>query len=878
MSATPVMEQYRGIKEQYPDAVLFFRMGDFYEMFYEDALLASKVLDIALTSRNKHADQPVPMCGVPYHAADSYVARLIKAGHKVAICEQVEEAGESRGLVARDVVRVVTSGTLFSSALMESKEHQFIACVSPSPKEIGFAAVDVTTGDFYAAEFSGAGAEKDLVDECFRLGAYEIVLPDPAGRELPLLESGARELGASLHTYPGWTFEPVQARGALLEQLHTLSLQGFGCEGHDRGIGAAGALVHYLRGTQKNDLSHINRLSFRHTGRFMLLDTASQRHLELVASALDGSSRGTLLAVLDLTLTPMGGRKLREWILFPLRDLDEIGARHEAVEELVEDLPRRREIRAQLDSVHDLERIVSRANLGTVNARELLALRNSLQILPEIERLLSPGRSTFLQGMAAGWDNCADLYELLVRALSDDPPLTLKEGGLIREGYHAELDELRHIRQEGRGWIARLEAQERQRTGIAALKIRHNKVFGYYIEVTNRYRDAVPSDYVRKQTLLGAERFITSELKEHEAKVLGAEDRSRTLEYEIFQELRRQVAAATRRLQEAARKIAELDVLSSLAEVAHGRHYARPVMTRGSALEIRQGRHPVVEAEGGGAEFIPNDTVLDSEDQQIVLLTGPNMAGKSTYLRQVALIVLLAHMGSFVPAEEATIPLVDRIFTRVGAQDYLVKGQSTFMVEMSEAANILHNATAESLVILDEIGRGTSTYDGLSIAWAMVEYLHRGEGKGPKTLFATHYHELTELASLLPRVRNFTFTVREWEDEIVFLRRVVPGGADRSYGIQVARLAGLPPPVVDRAKEVLAGLEAGEGAKGKIPPRSPRGKREPGEAEQLPLLGASQGDRLIEEVLRLEPDRLTPLEALNLLSRLRASALELKGK
>ncbi|MBI3014851.1 MAG: DNA mismatch repair protein MutS, partial [Candidatus Tectomicrobia bacterium] len=623
-------------------------------------------------------------------------------------------------------------------------------------------------------------------------------------------------------------------------------------------------------------LSHINRLVYRHTGRFMLLDLATQRHLELVSSAIDGSSRGTLLSVLDLTRTAMGGRKLRHWILFPLLDLSEVGARHEAVEELVEDFPRRREIRSHLEAIHDFERIVSRANLGTVNARELLALRNSLKVFPELHRFLIPARFPLLKGMGGRWDDCTDLHGLLSTALAEDPPLTLREGGLIREGYHAELDELRHIRQEGRGWIARIEANERTRTGISSLKVRHNKVFGYYIEVTNKYRDAVPADYIRKQTLVGAERFITPELKEYEAKVLGAEDRARTLEYEIFQEIRLHVSACTRRLQEMGGMIAELDVLASLAEVAHSRHYTRPTMTHGDALEIRQGRHPVVEAEGTDAQFIPNDTFLDPKSQQIVLLTGPNMAGKSTYLRQVALITLMAHMGGFVPAEEATIPLVDRIFTRVGAQDYLIKGQSTFMVEMSEAANILHNATPKSLVILDEIGRGTSTYDGLSIAWAMVEYLHNEEGKQAKTLFATHYHELTELSSLFSRVQNFTFAVREWKDQIVFLRRLIPGGADRSYGIQVARLAGIPLPVIARAKEVLAGLEAADGKKRRLSPGRSKGGKEREDVEQLSLFSSAPGS-LFGEILSLDVDRLTPVEALNILSQLKAKAQELRG-
>ncbi|HLC25944.1 MAG TPA: DNA mismatch repair protein MutS [bacterium] len=877
MASTPMMEQYYRIKGQYPDAILFYRMGDFYEMFQEDALLASKILDIALTSRNKQAEQPVPMCGVPFHAVESYVARLIKAGHKVAICEQMEEASEAKGLVTRDVVRVVTPGTQFSSSLLESKENQFIIAVLPAQKEIGIAVIDLTTGDFYVAEFSGEGAEKDLVAECFRLGPREILLPDPQGRELPLLEISSRELGASLTSYPSWTAELSRARSILLQQLQALSLQGFGCEGHDPAIGAAGALIHYLRETQKSNLSHINRLVYRHTGRFMLLDLATQRHLELVSSSIDASSRGTLLSVLDLTKTAIGGRRLKHWILFPLLDLTEIGARHEAVEELVEDFPRRREIRAHLDAIHDFERIVSRVNLGTVNSRELLALRNSLQVFPELHRGLLPSRSRLLQGMHTRWDDCSDLHGLLTSALAEDPPLTLKEGGLIREGYHGELDELRHIRQEGRGWIARIETTERARTGISTLKVRHNRVFGYYIEVTNKYRDAVPADYIRKQTLVGAERFITPELKEYEAKVLGAEERAKALEYEIFQDLRRQVADSTRRLQEMGGMIADLDVLASLAEVAHVRHYVRPTMTHGDSLEIRQGRHPVVEAEGTDAQFIPNDSFLDPKSQQILLLTGPNMAGKSTYLRQVALITLMAHMGSFVPAEEAIVPLVDRIFTRVGAQDYLIKGQSTFMVEMSEAANILHNATPKSLVILDEIGRGTSTYDGLSIAWAMVEYLHNEEGRQAKTLFSTHYHELTELSSIFPRVRNFTFAVREWKDQIVFLRRVIPGGADRSYGIQVARLAGIPLPVIARAKEVLSGLEAGEGKKRRVSPITTKGSRERQDGEQLSLF-QSAGSSLLEEILNLDVDRLTPVEALNLLSQMKAKAQELRGK
>jgi DNA mismatch repair protein MutS len=867
-SLTPMFQQYHRIKAEHRDAILLFRMGDFYEMFFEDALRASEALQITLTARAGGSDVEVPMCGVPVAAADGYIARLVAAGFRVAICDQVEDPRAAKGLVRREVVRVVTAGTVTDPDQLDSRENHYLASLWCDPDGLGAAYLDLSTGDFRLAEIPGERRWEALADQLASFAPREVLVPEGSDWAGSLPRAALD--GAPVQEHAAWTFELGTARRALEEQMRAVSLEGFGVADLPRAIRAGGALIHYLRDTQKADLAHVNRMSLYRESEHLLLDAATVRNLEVVRSA-DGGRAASLLGVLDRSRTPMGGRLLQSWALRPSRRLEVIEARHAAVAELVAAGEARERLVADLSGVRDLERLLCRCTLGTATPRDLGALRDSLGRLPAVGERLRAFTAPLLGDLAAGFDDLRDLGAALAAALVDRPPLASREGGIIRAGHHPGVDELRSTGSDARQILARLEARERERTGIGSLKVRHNRVFGYYIEVSNPNLAMVPPDYLRRQTLANAERFITPELKEQEAKILGAQDRLVELEHELFVALRGQVAATAGRIRGTAAAVAAADALAALAEVAAGRGYVRPRMHEGRSLSVRDGRHPVVEAIRSEERFIPNDVMLDAEERQIVLLTGPNMGGKSTFLRQTALLCLMAQAGSFVPAREASLPLFDRIFCRAGAADNLAGGRSTFLVEMQETANILHNATDRSLVLLDEIGRGTSTFDGLSIAWAVVEHLHGRPGGRPLTLFATHYHELTELPVTLRRAVNQSIAVREWNDGIVFLRKVVEGAADQSYGIHVARLAGIPGAVLDRAREVLENLERGEFTRDGLPRIGGRRGAEGAGPAQMRLF-ADEDPALRELRERLgaaDLDRLTPLEALNLLADLR---------
>src|SRR2546425_582762 len=872
---TPMLRQYRAIKAQHPDAILMFRLGDFYEMFYDDALLASKALSLTLTSRGRGTKNEAPMCGVPYHAADSYVARLIRQGHRVAICDQVEDPRVARGIVRRAVTRVVSPGTVTDPAQLRASEPNYIAAIQATgvPERggagdgFGCAYLDLSTGDFRLSEHRGPSAVDSLAAQLTLFRPREILHPE--GTPLADLVPGELLDGVLAHAVPGWTLGTDAASRLLNEILGTASLAGFGVEGRDLAVGAAGALLHYLQEAHKADLKHVTRVLWHDPSDAMILDATTRRTLEVVQNARDGGRDGTLLEVLDRTETAPGGRLLRDWMQRPLLSVAAIEDRLDAVEFLLERPAERAAIRGHLSQVHDLERLLARCSLGTATARDLVGLRDSLGVLPEIAAYSVALTAVPLQRIMAGIDVLADLHARLLEALADDPPATLRDGGLMRDGWHVELDGLRAIRRDSRAYLAALETRERDRTGIPSLKVRYNKVFGYYIEISNAHRKSVPSDYERKQTLVGAERYVTPELKEYEAKVLTAQERIEALEYELFVALRDQVTAAAHRLRRTAGFLATLDALAALAEAAALHGYRRPRVDDSMRLRIVEGRHPVVERLLVQERFVPNDCLMDLESRQILILTGPNMGGKSTYLRQIALIVLMAQAGSFVPAAEAEIGLVDRIFSRVGASDNLARGQSTFLVEMIETANILNNATLRSLILLDEVGRGTSTFDGLSIAWSVAEYLHDVPAVAARTLFATHYHEMIELALLKPRVFNMTMAVREWNETIVFLRRVLEGAADRSYGIHVARLAGLPREVIDRAREILANLEAEELSRDGRP-KLARGHGETGAPSPAQLgLFAPPEDPVVQAIRNARADSMTPLEALNFLADLK---------
>jgi DNA mismatch repair protein MutS len=885
---TPMMKQYQRIKAEYPDTLLFFRMGDFYEMFFEDAEIASKALQITLTSRRSAKNGlDVPLCGVPYHAIDAYLAKLIKQGFRVAICEQVEDPKTAKGIVKREVVRVVTPGTVLDTSLLEAKENNFIAAIyslsdsrqkrSQSDQVIGLAFLDISTGEFHLGELSGADRCQKLLDELQRFEPKEILLPEGHDQAVNSQERRViEEYNATCLTeYADTAFQYPTANRVLLDHFQVHSLAGFGCQNLSHGVSAAGALLQYIQETQKTSLPHIRKVSVLRPDNFMVIDSATQRNLELYRTIADHSRNGSLLGLLDKTVTSMGGRMLQKWMRYPLIEVAAINERLAAVEELKSDIILRGDLREQLQGIYDLERLITRLTLSAANARDLVALKLSLFRIPELRTLLKSVRSTVLKQLVDACDELQDVAQLIDHAIVDDPPMTLREGKLIHPGYNDELDELRTISREGKHWIAGLERQERGRTGINSLKVKYNKVFGYFIEVTKPNLHLVPNDYIIKQTLVNAVRYITPELKDYESKVLGAEDKIVELEYALFQEVRQTVAKEVERVLRTAEIIATFDVLAALAEVADRYLYVKPELTDDDRIEIAEGRHPVVEQMRLEEPFIPNDTLVDCQENRLLIITGPNMAGKSTYIRQVALIILMAQIGSFVPAKKALIGVVDRIFSRIGASDSLAKGESTFMVEMNETANILNNATNKSLIILDEIGRGTSTFDGMSIAWAVVEYIANQEIMGARTLFATHYHELTELASLLPGVKNYNIAVKEWNDQVIFLRKIVEGGADRSYGIQVARLAGLPVPVIQRAKEILADLEQDRHSEVEhhflkrlsSPKHRTKPDHQGSASQQLPLFG-EKAHPVITKIKTLDINKLTPIDALNLLSML----------
>ncbi len=806
-SLTPMMRQYHEVKRKLPGKLIFFRLGDFYEMFFEDAVVAARELEITLTSRNKEKNgSPIPMCGVPHHAVEGYIARLIKKGYKVAICEQLEEPRPGK-LVKREVTRIVTPGTVTEDVMLEPKDNNFLASVLQRGDGFGAAFLDVSTGDFQATEFRGDELNERLIVELNHFQPSEILHP---ACNAPLFQE--KLLGAILtqsvrSELDDWTYQADFAARTLLTVFGTSTLDGFGLGGRDLAVAAAGALLHYVQETNRESLAGVSALRFYESADFLKLDTESVANLELVR-ALDGGTRNTLLQVLDHTATHMGGRLLKNWILRPLMDLEQIRERQDGVAELAGGYLARERIRTCLRGVQDVERLLGKITSGTARPRDLLALKTSLAQFPAFRLQLEPLQAAVFRRFAAGFDPLGDLHDLLDRAVHEDPPPTLNEGGILKDGYSAELDELRALARGGKSFIAGLEVREKERTRIPSLKVGYNRVFGYYIEVTRPNLPQVPADYIRKQTLANAERFITEELKEYEEKVLTAEDRMVKLERELYQEIRLQVIGQTARLQAASRIVASADALAALAEAAVRNRYRRPEVDDSPCLEITGGWHPVIEHIEDS--FVPNDCRLNGEDHQIVLLTGPNMGGKSTYLRQVALITILAQMGSFVPAEAARIGLVDQIFTRVGASDNLARGRSTFMVEMIETAGILHTCTPRSLILLDEVGRGTATFDGLSIAWAVAEFLHNTPAHRAKTLFATHYHEITKLAGLYPGIQNYCVTVKEGMGDIVFLHRVAPGTANRSYGIEVARLAGMPREVVQRAGDILKKLEKKE--------------------------------------------------------------------
>jgi DNA mismatch repair protein MutS len=858
-----MLKQYLSIKEQYPDAILFYRMGDFYEMFFEDAQVASPLLEIALTSRNKNDESPVPMCGFPHRAARSYIAKLIRHGYKVAVCDQVEDPAKAKGLVKRDVVRVITPGMIVENELLDERANNFVLAVDYKNDTFGIAYLDISTGTFRVAESMDTAA---VVEEIRRVAPSEVLLGESSKNDA-IFSNITRVLSEVAISYlENKVFEYQRGYERLTGQFKTVTLEGFGCENMKAAVCAAAAVVYYVRETQKQGIEHLTRIETYWLDNYLMVDDLSRQNLELFKNIRTGTRKATLLSVIDRTATAMGARLLANWLRYPLVDIDAIRLRHDAVQEVKENIQLRRSIREKLKSVYDIERIGSKIVMGQANARDLTALKRSLELLPGMWSLLAE-LDTILFLPPPGLDLLQSLVELIERSIREDAPPTIHEGGIIKTGYQKELDELVQISRDAKDWLARLESREKEATGISTLKVRFNKVFGYFLEVSKARSDAVPDHYIRKQTLVNSERYITEELKSFEMKVLGADDQRAALEYRIFCEIRDQVVDNHQHIQKVARFLARIDCLMDLAEIADHNDFHRPEMTTDGCIHIEDGRHPVVEKMITGERFVPNTVKLDDQDNQLLIITGPNMAGKSTVLRQVALVVIMAQMGSFVPAANASISITDRIFTRVGALDNLSHGQSTFMVEMEETANILNNATEKSLIIMDEIGRGTSTFDGLSIAWAVAEYLHDLNDRGVKTLFATHYHELTELSQTKPRVKNFNIVVKEWNDEIIFLRKLVEGGTNRSYGIQVARLAGIPPAVILRAKKILYNIEQGNydsTGSAFLFRKEADVKRGP---VQLDLFRQTENP-ILDILSSADISRMTPLEALNFLDEL----------
>ena len=870
---TPMMKQYMQTKEEYKDCILFYRLGDFYEMFFDDALTASKELEITLTGKNCGLEERAPMCGIPYHAVDSYLNRLVSKGYKVAICEQVEDPKIAKGIVKREVIRVVTPGTNLDTQGLDETKNNYIMCIVYMADRYGLSVADVTTGEYLVTELD---SQTKLMDELYKFMPSEIVCNEAfymSGLDLDDLKN---RLHMAIYSLEAWYFDDALCRETLQEHFKVASLEGIGLSDCECGMIASGALLKYLEETQKNSLSHMSRLTRYATGNYMVLDSATRRNLELVETLREKQKRGSLLWVLDKTKTAMGARTLRKYVEQPLIDKKSIVKRLDAVAELKDNAICREEIREYLNPVYDLERLVGKITYQSANPRDLIAFQSSLSMLPSVKCILKDMESDLLKEIYEELDPLEELCDLVGRAIQEEPPLAMKEGGIIKDGYNEEVDRLRKAKSEGKNWLADLETKEREKTGIKNLRIRYNKVFGYYLEVTNSFKDLVPDYYTRKQTLANAERYIIPELKELEDTILGAEDKLCALEYELYCEVRNTIAAELTRIQRTAKAVAKLDVIASLALVAERNNYVRPKINEKGVIDIRDGRHPVVEKMIPNDMFIANDTYLDDKKQRISIITGPNMAGKSTYMRQAALIVLMAQLGSFVPASSANIGLVDRIFTRVGASDDLASGQSTFMVEMNEVANILRNATSKSLLILDEIGRGTSTFDGLSIAWAVVEYISNSKLLGAKTLFATHYHELTELEGKISNVNNYCIAVKEKGDDIVFLRKIVKGGADKSYGIQVAKLAGVPDPVINRAKEIVEELVTADitgkvkdiAVQGSETKKKTQKKLDEVDLTQFSLFDTVKDDDVLNELKELDISHMTPMDAMNKLYQL----------
>ena len=866
MKLSPMMQEYCKTKEEYKDCILFYRLGDFYEMFFDDALLVSKELELTLTGKDCGLEERAPMCGIPFHAADTYINRLIERGHKVAICEQVEDPKKAKGLVKRAVIRVVTPGTtLDATSLDESKNNYLMSIVSIADR-FGCAIADITTGDCFLTEVPNS---QKLVDEINKFSPAEIICNDSFFMSGVDTDDLKERLGICIFSLDAWYFDDDTCRKELREHFHVTNLEGLGISDYDSGIIAAGALFLYLKETQKTALSQMTTIRPYTAERYMLIDSSSRRNLELVETLREKQKRGSLLWVLDKTKTAMGARTLRSFVEQPLIDAEEINRRLEALEELNEKPMLRDEIREYLNPVYDLERLVSRISFKSANPRDMVAFASSLEMIPYIKQVLKDFQAPILKEIYKDMDSLEDITDLIKHAIVDEPPLAQKDGGIIREGFNEDVDKFRSARTDGKKWLTELETKERERTGIKSLKIKYNRVFGYALEVTNTFKELVPENYIRKQTLANAERYITEELKNLENMILGAEDKLYALEYELFSNVRDKVGQEVIRIQRTAKAIAGLDVFASLALVAERNHYVRPKVNEGGIIDIKGGRHPVVEQMIDNDMFIANDTYLDNTKKRVSIITGPNMAGKSTYMRQTALIVLMAQIGSFVPADKAVIGIVDRIFTLVGASDDLASGQSTFMVEMTEVANILRNATAKSLLILDEIGRGTSTFDGLAIAWAVIEHISNTKLCGAKTLFATHYHELTELEGKLSGVTNYCIAVKEKGDDIVFLRKIVKGGADKSYGIQVAKLAGVPDSVINRAKELVEELSDADITAAVKDLASPKKKpKVEMDMAQMSLFDTVQDNDIIEELKGIDIGNLTPMEALNTLYNL----------
>ena len=870
---SPMMQHYLQTKEEYPDCILFYRLGDFYEMFFEDAKIVSRELELTLTGKSCGQEERAPMCGVPFHAYESYMNRLVAKGYKVAICEQMEDPKQAKGMVRREVIRVVTPGTNINEQALDEGKNNYIMCIVSLSDQFGVATADVTTGDFFVTEVD---SKRRLLDEIYKFSPTEVVCNEALFMSGLDIDDLKNRVGIVLYSLEHWYFDDSLCENTLKEHFRVNSLEGLGLADLECGMIASGSLLKYLYETQKNSLEQISAIHPYTTGKFMVLDSSTRRNLELVETLREKAKRGSLLWVLDKTKTAMGARMLRSFVEQPLIEKEEIEGRLDAIEELMQRAIDREELREYLNPVYDLERLLTRITYQSANPRDLTAFKSSIGMIPHIRGILLELQSKEIQGICEDMDTLEDLYTLIDAAIEEEPPITVREGGIIKDGYHEEIDRLREAKSQGKNWLAELEAKEREKTGIKNLKIKFNKVFGYYLEVTNSFKDLVPDYYTRKQTLTNAERYITPELKEMEDMILGAEDKLVQLEYELFRELREQIAKNVVRIQKTAKALAKIDVFASLALISEQNHYCRPSLNQNGRIDIKNGRHPVVEKMINNDMFIANDTYLDNQKNRISVITGPNMAGKSTYMRQTALIVLMAQIGCFVPAETADIGIVDRIFTRVGASDDLASGQSTFMVEMTEVANILRNATGNSLLILDEIGRGTSTFDGLSIAWAVVEHISNPKLLGAKTLFATHYHELTELEGKLDNVNNYCIAVKEKGYDIVFLRKIVKGGADKSYGIQVAKLAGVPDSVIERAKEIAEELgrhdivDFTEILSNKKNSATKKKKEHLDEVDltQMSLFDAVNDNDIIEELKEIDVGNLTPIEALNKLYEL----------